>query len=517
VHPTFADGFQKKFKNLHERTGRDVVFFAATRAPMNYASWNHDAERFKAEQVKLGQYLNPHASELLVAEIGRRFKLQMSDLPAVVVAQELWRGPWVVVPGIHLADDAAGILEGVLQLARQPYGPPGMGMNRLRFWLEKNFETVRWLDSDLLLRQSLNRLYDVAAQLQGDMRSRQIMLSLLAGSLNRVNESDTDDENLYLDRAGEVAIAHAAFDPVCDRLNFLAVDGLESDSRIFLQTARNVSRALDAVSSTNEFDHTIAVAPLWKAAELEFNLSVFQLLRRTHGIEMPSYFNRCNLNLGSLPIFVAGQRFFLNRQRRDAPDKIEWPTLGGAHLLLPQTFDGRQSVEDPWRTALTEVGECDVDNLREVLVQLNQVRRGASHVVRLGLSEADAVRRLIDKSRLFQRFVAIKQTLFSKDTIRLEAKQLTPVGILAGCEELFPKDPVELLSHSRGLSVREREILISALIDFKVHAIDNCLSLSAILGRVIAALASVQSEMLEEKNTAALTHKRNQFSDILRG
>jgi hypothetical protein len=513
LHPTFADGFQKKFKSLHERTGRDVVFFAATRVPMDYASWDHDAERFKAEQLELGQYLNPQASELLVAEIGRRFKLKMSDLPAVVVARELWSGPWVVVPGVHLADDAAGILEGVLQLAQQSDGLPEGKIGRLRFWLEQNFETVRWLPSDPRLQDRLKRVYAVSAKLHGDMPPREIIRGLLSQSpisdwRNPGNEDDTTDENLYLDHAGEVAIAYAAVDPLYGRLDYPAIAALESDSRIFLQTSTLVSRALRAAENANAFDHTIAVAPLWKAVELEFNLSVFQLLRCTHGIEMPSYFNRLKPNLGHLPIDVAGQKFYLNRPRRDAPENVEWPTLGGAHLLLPKPFDGQQFVEDPWRTALTAFGEGDVDNLREVLVRLNQVRRGASHVARLLESDANEVRSLIRDNRLFERFVAVKSKLYLNNTRRLDAKQLTSVDIIAGCENYFPNDPVNLLIHLRGITPREREILNLALIDLKNYAVDNSVSLAAVLGRVIAALATVQSEMLEEQNTAALNHRK---------
>ena len=118
LHPKFANDFQGFFKDLNDESGQDVVFFAATRTPLNYEKWHASHQAFRKAQQVQRKDLTPASEKRLIFEISRHFGIDPSGLPAVVLALELWRPPYIVIPHLRSADEAKQILQQLTALAK---------------------------------------------------------------------------------------------------------------------------------------------------------------------------------------------------------------------------------------------------------------------------------------------------------------------------------------------------------------------------------------------------------------
>lgn len=482
---------------------------------MDYASWNHDADAFKLAQLEKRQRLNAEASALLVAELGGRFNLSVAELPAVVVAEKMWRGPWLVVPNLREADDAADVLGAVCDAADPAHGE-GVALRRLDDQLSNAYEGVRKVGPDKLRSKRLHQLGDVASKVASEGSYKKVVRELLeAWSAREAPEpsgealDDAAWETHLLDYAAYLAIAHAAEHGIRDfrRRELHALEqyahlALEADSLSFLRTAMHAARSMDDVPDSDALDHSVVVAPLWKAIELEFNLSVFQFLRRSKGVEMPSYFNRPQPKLGDLGETVGGQKVYFNRALKSGSDGVQWPTLGQAHVLLPEATPGSGTEAEAVGAELTSMGAGDIEELRAAMIELNRFRRNGSHVGRLGPHDAESVMQIVEGHDLFAKFVAVKSQMRPAGHVVPSARR--PKG---------PETPLPAVA-ARRVDGRVKRGLATAGwspdVQEKVEALVADLATggtsratAASIGRLIGALAKVQTDILEPPTSSS--------------
>ena len=522
-HPWFANDFQALFKELHDDTGRDVVFFAATRTPVDYTTWTHDQDEFKQAQLEARSNLTNQAETLLVTELARRFGLRLEELPAIVIAPRLWAPHYAVIPDLRSADEAAQVLREGIRVAKvlKPPASPSelreLGRLVSRHFLRAHPEAFEI--EGRLGKRTASRL-NILGATEAELRQDSIPPWLLGGSsalcptsnkllsnpvgevrklrqrfrnpssIERLNSEEREErfDEAAMDAAGLLALSASHSIQMPSRESPPWFERLDPASRQMIDTALAV-HALLSEQGGRRHDYTPAAAGLWKAVEREFNRSVFQVIRRRHRVPMPEFFDLFHRDSGKIHLSLDGTKLNLNGRLRGTGNRLQWPTLGLGRRLLE--YETAQEDKNPLEAELGVMAQVAITPLAESLAKLNKLRNKASHTEPLGDDEMGMAHSLVLDSGLLRDLATVKQSIRGDEPSRGPTRQF----------EYPPLDTSEPRKRGKKLPSRPRTMEQPSL--FGVAPTEGNLSELVrqaanvgadpdLLSEVLAALARVQ-------------------------
>lgn len=337
----FVEAFKEIFLHLDRITGDAVIFFAVLDPPQDWLDAARQRRWWSKHQQHVGQLAYSMEDRVLVGEIARLFELEWHDLPGLVVSTNLWSGEFLTTTtSVHHIERQ---LQTLTDLVKE-WGQPNIG--QILDALRESFGfAVSHHEQDLRTRNSLSALYGFLEmpvdrgydpndrfhrRAAKEVKDAERLLGQIRPGISGTRGSNPDEVGSPPDQAewatarqidectGRLIAPATVAERVYGRLVEAPTEGvvevLEDDARVMIETALRVGqfleRHLQPDSKFHDFQlprgrnresneialcHTVDFTPgaqgIWKAFELEVNLSVIQAARAARTIRMPELFS----------------------------------------------------------------------------------------------------------------------------------------------------------------------------------------------------------------------------------
>jgi hypothetical protein len=429
----FTTAFREIFLSLDRITGERLAFFAVLDPPKDWQDEARTRTWWQQQEERFGSLGFSFDQRPLVSEIARRFGIEWWEMPAIVVSPNLWAAEYVVAP------TSASLLEA--QLTRLTYLAQAWGrpdINHIIGLLEDELGTeVRHFSANFTQRDSLYQFYDVLDNY--DPRQNRIShkgrfnqqvsqaLSMIRGQSNPLQFSrspyaedrwsqtrQAKEDNLLFDQAATEAagrlvpvasVAERVFSRLNKPENLELVTALDETSVAMIETSLTVGNFLEAVQRNDvpgvkalrfadrqrdanpvqTLDYSAGAVGIWKALELETNMSLIQAGRCVLGITMPDYFLQHVPDFPGDAIVITGHyangdpmRVDLNLLDRSHPPRHALLTLGrGWHLVKEMLNDETRALHN---LIVDLLGNPLPNIVLETWQAIRPIRNKASHV-----------------------------------------------------------------------------------------------------------------------------------------
>lgn len=333
----FVNYLKENFSDLHEKTGKNIAFFAVLDPPQEWLNDRRNSRWWKTYQRNVGNSLFTTDDQVLMREIGRLFGIPWYSFPAIVVSTNLWQAEYVSCP---TSSDELEVqlshLEELPDLYGTPniqhifttlqsicgdevdYQPPNEAIRNRFTTLYKILNIYSGEDNENIdyRRELISREFDIAKNSLDSLRQNYLLLE-------DQNSFEDTDYQYYQDTATADAVIEDAVGRLIAPASVAAkvlgnfhdsVDLsklLDDESAVMIKTSLTVGSWLEKLAedrherlerlkqlgilwSTNplDIDFTPGTQGIWKAFEREVNLSVIQAARAARDIPMPTYFKR---------------------------------------------------------------------------------------------------------------------------------------------------------------------------------------------------------------------------------
>lgn len=464
----FTETFRDIFLHLDRITGDRLAFFAVLDPPED---WQEEAKTrtwWRDQQQRFGQLGFSFDKKPLVNEIARRFGVEWWEMPAIVVSSNLWAAEYLITPtSASLIEDQLTRLTTLAQLWGRP------NINHIGNLLEYDLGLeVRHFSSNFAQRDSLYEFYDVLGnydphsnrildqrqfenQVSQALRSVRGPSNSLQFSRNRNQRSNQEqrdvfegEDNILFEQAATEAagrivpvatVAERVFNRLNEPTNQELVTALDETSKAMIETSLTVGNFVEAVqrnlipglkvlrfadrdrnSNRMALDYSVGAVGVWKAIELETNMSLIQAGRCTLGITMPSYFMEyapdfpqenaiviTGIHNNGDPIRV--DLNLLDRQHRPRHTLL---TLGrGWHLIQTMLKDETEGLSNLIREL---TGNSLPNIVMETWQAIRPIRNKASHANSINEEEYKKVVRMGLNSKFLTPLMTIKTRLQSE-------------------------------------------------------------------------------------------------------
>lgn len=245
--------------------------------------------------------------------------------------------------------------------------------------LKQAQETLRELRDDLIQLKSIFR----------DSRAEEID-SFWRGKLDE--QLDEELENLCVRIASFLALVNPR--PPLNLVDFINIneDFLEPDSITMLKTAHGVINFLDNPSSPRlspaDVDYTPGVICLAKVFEREINLSIVHWIRKSLGVELPTYFNKYQERLAAI-YQLQREHINFNKQKGRFGDKWLPPGIGQSLMVHRHLTHGNPLTEP--EQFLQQYWE-KIKDVRNKAAHTDLVDKGSVSVVQAALNTLSRAR-----------------------------------------------------------------------------------------------------------------------------
>lgn len=306
-------GFISRFDTLDKMTGKNLLFitFSNRRShPVWFNEWITQQMKLNNEATERLDHLNKVANmdTMELAELARRFNLSLSQLPAIIVTNNL-QGNEAVVLETSKEKIAMQLLQLTYDVVDRSTPIDLCDLNLVKQDPSANFYSFRATTSNILT--------DAYCRLQlkkdpNDIEAKDWNDKAVSNSLKRLSTMDDTTETALADRE-EVLMDYAAGRSVQVQCNSATVGdnrfvidehkmlGIEDDSLVTLRTYNMLTQQFVKRSENNlpeefKYDYSALALYLSKVFENELATSIVQQMRQITGIPMPEFF--CKLFKG---------------------------------------------------------------------------------------------------------------------------------------------------------------------------------------------------------------------------
>lgn len=325
----FASAFRDTFVRLHRITGDDVAFFAVLEPPKDWLREPGASTWWARYKDSAGVPSYSFDDRVLVREIARLFGVGWHELPVIVAASNLWTAEFVTVPTStsHLEPQLRALGNAV-----ERWGRPNITHLRDALGDATGFEPDEHA-ADEGRRAQLARSYEFLdiGSAHGDHRNLEAYRALLRRQLDDVEfllrrarraksgEEEEGGASPPLTAAHEDA-AGRLVPPATVAMRFMRemrarrapdMEALDEEAETGIATALRVGDFLEHLDRTQldglaslhfggsrrpgdgrgtQVDYSPGAVGVWKAFEVEVNLSVVQAARTARGVPMPDFF-----------------------------------------------------------------------------------------------------------------------------------------------------------------------------------------------------------------------------------
>lgn len=456
----FSDHFADLFLHLDQMTGNELVFFAVLSPPEDWLQVARHRSWWREYEQRFGRSPFTFDNTVLAYELAQLFNVNWGSLPALIVGTNLWTSEFLTVPtGSRFIEKQLNTLTNLVKERGQP------NINQIAATLEDAFGLPSTYDpasQDKL--QKLDRFYEALGSIDNRSKVHRIAEQELRAAIAGIKQiylsreatpAEPQEIHPLLEPAANQAIAElignlvAPFSALSyaieDRQTAPArlalvpagIENLEEESKINIRTALLVEKMMWEVHLQKyrksayddpyydkrrlKLDWTPTVQGLWKALELEANLSTIQAARKARGVKMPDLFALYDpgLNVNSGRVETAnGRKKDINQKSTGKPEH-RFLTLGDAwhvtkamnnsqdawHVTEAMNNSQKESFQDIIRRCLGDSFPSEVlDNWFKVI----QPRNKGSHIEPMGRAEAEEINDYVLKSGLLDVLTRVK-------------------------------------------------------------------------------------------------------------
>ena len=454
-HREFAQAFHDVFPALDQLTAEHVAFFAVLDPPKAWQRAVAQRDWWQRYQATMGVCGHSHDDEVLVAELARLFGLEWHELPALVIATDLWAGS-VLLSGTS-AWHVVGQFQRMVAMSRE-WGAPSL--SRVASALEETFPyPLREREAGALPRHRLGEFYDdltpepgalAADRRLGDIfhrrlddANRQLASARRGRREERAHEADDrlhldsrDYDELARDAAGRlVPAATVAMRALADwRGHEVAVGaGFDDDARVMFETSMRIGHILEldgregdqrgGRAGHHRVDFTAGASGAWRAFELEINLSIVQAARSARGAALPSRFALFDPAMSEERARVALQGHSRSVDLNEVPlrDRTRSKSASVRHQFL--SLGQARWVADALSGVASERFDAVVGRalpnglpapLMEAWARIQGIRNQGSHVSPLSADAYRAVLHHVTSESVMQPLLALKAQLSAR-------------------------------------------------------------------------------------------------------
>lgn len=404
LHRDFDEHLGRVFETIDHETGSDLLVFALTRPS---EEWIRYARRRRPYHGRLEQALSarssPRAGPLAVHAVATRLGIPASDLPVIVLTQDLRDSGFTWVRTQPDDPDSGEGLVRQLNLLGDIANDLAVGrrlhsLGTIRASLDiSGFTQVRLGTS---LAEAICQAL-APARGSGDLQRMTALVDIVRARLREIADMNRDElppavEHQLVDL--EITLAYALRGVDGDRGNEgrLAIPaGLEPLSTELLVLARDVLYLILARTDAGA-DLSPVVMCVGKALEIELNLSVVQWARSLAGIDMPEFFGRALPRNRQRPVVEIEPGYLVDlsgrgRNRDDAISNLP-AVIGECIRLLRWARQQSGSPHDAVALAGMEEWIDDLRRRRNVAAHPERVTEIDGHDAFARATDANALR-----------------------------------------------------------------------------------------------------------------------------
>jgi hypothetical protein len=447
-HKVFRRELARLFAHLDQVTGSALAFFALLDPPEEWLQTSAAAEWWREYQWRAGSSGFTYDDGPLIYELTRLFGVRWADLPVLVISTSLWSGDLVICrTEPWLLEDQLTKLASLSRRSR-PLGPQHLfdllkelpatanamrrrlGTGQLQRLREAYDVLSTLMPNGRLDRSRFRELTDVALnatrqqlawlRLEPDPLVPMALLDEARDSSTRdesaaerhmVEAEAAADRNLQ-DAAGRLVPPATVAERVREALtrdDLPILELLDDESRVMVETALRVGNFLEREgfeSIAHNWERSgppprVDFAPgaqgIWKAFELEVNLSVVQAARAGRSVRMPDFFARFDpaLPVQKAVVYTGGGEARhpknINQRERSKPrsDRQRFLTLGDS-LHVAKALHGNP-MEAFDRVVVMALGGPLPAKVLASWVAINELRNAGSHVRPISKEEYEQV------------------------------------------------------------------------------------------------------------------------------
>ena len=408
---SFTEHLKTHFAEFDRNTGKNLVFLAVLDPP---EEWLQDRD-LRGWWIQYQQIMGASSftvdDKVLVKEIGRLFGLNWRSFPAIVASTNLWNAEYV-----SCSTSSSQLDEQLKELTK-------LADNYRRPNIYDITSVLEAMDNKLLrhhppnetTRQRLNDFYDIIftldpyhgfkdAEFKYLVRRQLDAVNYDLETMRRIGKSepsyvegfDKDKQerrDTLIENISGRLVAPASVAARLPHALHRTVDLpglLDEEAVVMIETAAKVGALLENIfenPNTLDPDFTPGAQGVWKAFELEVNLSVIQAARLARDIAMPKYFSLFDPNLSlERGVVQTGQRgnssIKININQRDWEDcaslRHRFITLGNAlYVIRSMLAEPTEKLDAIIQRVL---GEPLPHNLFEEWNAILRIRNRASHI-----------------------------------------------------------------------------------------------------------------------------------------
>ena len=338
--------FISKFDTLDKMTGKNLLFitFSNRRShPTWFNEWITRQLELNNEATECLDHLNKVANmdNLELAELARRFNLSLSQLPAIIVTNNL-QGNEAVVLETSKEKIAMQLLQLTYEVADRSTPVDLCDLNLLKQEPSATLYSLRATTSNILT-DAYCRL-----QLKKDPNDKEAMDwndKAVSNSVKRLSTMDDTTETALADRE-EALMDYAANRSVQAQCNTATagdnrfvidehnMQGIEDDSLVTLRTyniltQQFVKRPENNLPEEFKYDYSALALYLSKVFENELASSIVQQMRQITGIPMPEFFCKLFKGKNALDFRIeTGPNVFVDLNKKQGRSNWIAPALG---------------------------------------------------------------------------------------------------------------------------------------------------------------------------------------------
>lgn len=353
VHTDMQSYLTRRYEMLDEDTGEHLLFFSYFQPTPEWITHRRIQTPALADMWEVHETDNP---QLSIDMLKMQLHIDTSQLPCLVVTTSLFEVVEPIILPIKTTDIAeklmrlAGIANNLANDTVHHHLPNSILMQNIAQELTQTFgDTVR-RHALASIQKSLFGMLDVATDatpetMMESIRQKSVELQRVRSEIHALYASTDSDE---------FQLACIQIDETCDLiLNWLQIstphvsqsatvklpkldlpkDVLEAHSARYIETYGELARVYTHImqSAQAQIDYAPFVISLTKLFELEINMSIVQLIRYIHDIEMPTYYNKYQHG----KTVIIGEHNFNKLQH----DRLRLPGIGQSYYVVKQQKD----------------------------------------------------------------------------------------------------------------------------------------------------------------------------------
>lgn len=427
-HLEMRNRMQKRYEQLDEDTGESLLFFSYFQPNQEWLAQRHSEMPDLADMWEVFEDTNPTLTLDLLA---LQLHIEPTELPCLVITTSLFDAIAPIVIPTNATDivrQLPSIATIANSLATDEYSrtqPSELTLQLIESRLTESF-------GDVVRRRKIANVQDsVVAVIQriASASTDDIVVGIQS-SLATLQQARLELQGLYVStESEEFQLACLQIDDLCDALmNWLYIgtrhltvtqkndlpslvipsSALESTSAQYLDTYQRLASVYAHILQDDQDNCQIDYSPfaiaLTKMFELEINLSIVQLIRYLHDIEMPTYYNKVqkgkyvvvddhNFNTykstsTELRSPGIGQTYYVVERRKDEfREKIYEIVSRGGSDITTQTWSRKyQKILEKWcqiipkRNTVAHPDPINLHDVEEIVKLLNEFGDGFTYL-----------------------------------------------------------------------------------------------------------------------------------------